>query len=128
MQRQSQRSARPVPLTAVNFKGTRQAPHNAQGVNALCRKVGTTHTYNALVGIRDVCHMAVGGVTSTVHCLQFRKVDRNFPRLCARCSLMLPACCSETVDIRRAFNNLSTKAGKKAMSGLKQVCACWDMS
>jgi hypothetical protein len=30
--------------------------------------------------------------------------------------------------IRRAFNNLSTYAGKKAMSGLKQVCACWDMS
>jgi len=27
-----------------------------------------------------------------------------------------------------AFNNLSTYAGKKAMSGLKQVCACWDMS
>ena len=30
--------------------------------------------------------------------------------------------------LQRTFNNLSTQAGKKAMSGLKQVCACWDMS
>jgi hypothetical protein len=30
--------------------------------------------------------------------------------------------------VHRAFNNLSTLEGKKAMSGLKQVCACWDMS
>jgi hypothetical protein len=35
---------------------------------------------------------------------------------------------NHTTQIRRAFNNLSTLAGKKAMSGLKQVCACWDMS
>ena len=31
--------------------------------------------------------------------LQFRKVNRTFPPFCTRCSSMLPACCSETVDI-----------------------------
>lgn len=33
-------------------------------------------------------------------CLQFRKVNMAFPPLCTRCSSMLPACCSETVDTR----------------------------
>jgi hypothetical protein len=38
---------------------------------AICREVRTTHIHNALVGIRDACHMAVGGggvsLTSTLH-------------------------------------------------------------